>query len=86
MLYLGVSTFVFQYSYNDVGHEKTDLKVFWYDTDFSEFDPDDIIDYIDEKQVSYQKKDGMATRTHTSFDMTKTILQYIYRLLQRQRP
>ena len=53
-------------------HKKTDLKVFvvvipkawpcpsffWYDTDFSEFDSIDIIDYILEKSVSYQKKDG----------------------------
>ncbi len=28
---------------------------FWYDTDFSEFDSADIIDYILEKSVSYQK-------------------------------
>ncbi len=41
-------------------HEKTHLKVFfWYDTDFSEFDSADIIDYI-EKSVSYQKKDGRS--------------------------
>ncbi len=53
-------------------HEKTDLKVFvvvilnegwvrpcfWYDTDFSEFDSVEIIDYILEKSVSCQKKDG----------------------------
>ncbi len=31
---------------------------FWYDTDFSEFSSADIIDYILEKSVSYQKKDG----------------------------
>ncbi len=31
---------------------------FWYDTDFSEFDSTDIIDYILKKSVSYQKKDG----------------------------
>ncbi len=31
---------------------------FWYDTDFSEFDSADIIDYILEKSVSYQKKHG----------------------------
>ncbi len=31
---------------------------FWYDTDFSEFDSADIIDYILEKLVSCQKKDG----------------------------
>ncbi len=51
---------------HDACHEKTDLKVFvvvipsffWYDTDFSEFDSADIIDYILEKLVSYQKKYG----------------------------
>ncbi len=58
---------------DDTRHEKTDLKVFvvvipkerwprpssfWYDTDFSEFNSDGIIDYILEKSVSYQKKDG----------------------------
>ncbi len=32
--------------------------IFWYDTDFSEFDSADIIDYILEKSLSYQKKDG----------------------------
>ncbi len=32
--------------------------LFWYDTDFSEFDSADIIDCILEKSVSYQKKDG----------------------------
>ncbi len=31
---------------------------FWYDTDFLEFDSADIIDYILEKSVSYQKEDG----------------------------
>ncbi len=31
---------------------------FWYDTDFSEFDSADIIDYILKKSVSYQKKGG----------------------------
>ena len=31
---------------------------FWYDTDFSEFDSADIIDYILEKLVSCQKKGG----------------------------
>ena len=41
----------------DVCHEKTDLEVFWYDTDFSEFDSADIKDHILEKSVSYQKKD-----------------------------
>ncbi len=35
---------------------------FWYDTDFLEFDSADIIDYILEKSVSYQKNDG---RGHT---------------------
>ncbi len=30
---------------------------FWYDTDFSEFDSADIIDYIFRKSMSYQKKD-----------------------------
>ncbi len=36
---------------------------FWHDTDFSELDSADIIDYILEKSVSYQKKDrrGMIT-------------------------
>ncbi len=42
----------------DARHEKTDLKVFWYDSDFSEFDSADIIDFILEKSVSHQKKDG----------------------------
>ena len=53
---------------HDTHHEKTDLKVFslsyqkkdgrvWHDTNFSEFDSADIIDYILEKSVSYQKKD-----------------------------
>ena len=32
--------------------------IFWYDTDFSEFDSVDIIDYILEKSVAFQKKDG----------------------------
>ncbi len=53
-------------------HEKTDLKVFvtviskvhtsffWYDTNVSEFDSADIIDYILKKSVSYQKKDGCS--------------------------
>ena len=40
--------------------------LFWYDTDFSEFDPVDIIDYILEKSVSYQKKDGCG-HAHPSF-------------------
>ncbi len=31
---------------------------FWYDTDFSEFESADIIDYILKKYVSCQKKDG----------------------------
>ncbi len=31
---------------------------FWYDTDFSEFDSADIVDYILKKSLSYQKKDG----------------------------
>ncbi len=35
---------------------------FWYDNDFSEFDSADIVDYILEKSVSYQKKDGRAQR------------------------
>ncbi len=39
---------------------------FWYDTNFSEFDSADLIDYILEKSVSYQK------RAHPSFGMTKT--------------
>ncbi len=52
-------------------HEKIDLNVFvvvipkegwarmvWYDTDLSEFDSADIIEYILEKSVSYKKKDG----------------------------
>ncbi len=42
----------------DVRHEKTDLKArpsfFSYDTNFSQFDSADIIDYILEKSVSYQ--------------------------------
>ncbi len=58
-----------RYSYTpDVCHEKIDLEVFvvvipmkdgcaWYETDFSEFDSADIIDYILEKLVSCQKKD-----------------------------
>ncbi len=33
---------------------------FWYDTDFSEFDSADIIDYILQKLVSCQKKDGCS--------------------------
>ena len=32
--------------------------IFWYGTDFSEFDSADIIDYILEKSESCQKKDG----------------------------
>ena len=54
----------------DACHEKTDLKAFvvvipkegWarYDTDFSEFDSADNIDYILENSVSYQKKDDRA--------------------------
>ncbi len=32
----------------------------WYDTNFSEFDSADIIDYILEKSVSCQKKDGRS--------------------------
>ncbi len=31
---------------------------FWYDTNFSEFNSVDIIDYTLEKSVSCQKKDG----------------------------
>ncbi len=30
----------------DARHEKTDLKVFWYDTDFLEFESFDFIDHI----------------------------------------
>ncbi len=41
----------------DTRHEKTD---------FSEFDPADIIAYILEKSVSCQKKDGRG-HTHPSF-------------------
>ncbi len=36
---------------------------FWYGIDFSEFDSADIIDYILEKSVSCQKKDGRGNRT-----------------------
>ncbi len=39
---------------------------FWYDTDFSEFDSADNIDYIIEKSVSCQKKDG-RDHAHLSF-------------------
>ncbi len=61
-------------------HEKTDLKVFvvvipkegWYDTDFSEFDSADIIDYILKKSVSYQKKDGRGHTRPSFFGMTTT--------------
>ncbi len=38
---------------------------FWYDTDFSEFDSADIIDYILENPLSYQKKDGCSHTTKT---------------------
>ncbi len=64
----------------DVLHEKIDLKVFvvvipkegwarffWYDTDFSDFDSADIIDYIFEKSVSYQKKDGCGHALRSIF-------------------
>ncbi len=33
---------------------------FWYDTDFSEFDYADMIDYILKKSVSYPTKDGRS--------------------------
>ncbi len=68
---LELSLFKLHLLYNtfDTRHEKTDLKAFfvvipkgesffWYDADFSEFDSADSIDYILEKSVSYQKKDG----------------------------
>ena len=48
----------------DACHEKTDLKVFVVvipkggSESESEFDSADVIDYILEKSVSYQKKDG----------------------------
>ena len=51
---------------------------FWYDTDFSEFDSADIKDYILEKSVSYQKKDGHG-HVHPSFfwyDNDKDLLVY----------
>ncbi len=38
---------------------------FWYDTDFSEFDSADLINYILEKSVSYHKKDGRGRMTTT---------------------
>ncbi len=44
---------------------------FWYDTDFSEFDPE-IIDYILEKSVSYQKKDEHGHVHPSFFWMTTT--------------
>ncbi len=40
--------------------------LFWYDTDFPEFDSADNIDYILEKLVSYQEKDGRG-HTRASF-------------------
>ena len=43
---------------NKDGHAWTHPSFFWYDTDISEFDSADIIDYILEKSVPYQKKDG----------------------------
>ncbi len=68
-----------KYCLNDVRHKKTDLKVFvvvipkegWArvaaDTDFSELDSADFIDYILEKSVSYQKKDGHGHVRPSSF-------------------
>ena len=40
--------------------EKDGLRpsLFWYETDFSEFDSADVIDFILERPVSYQKKEG----------------------------
>ncbi len=63
---------------NDARHGKTDLKIFvvsyqkkdGYDTDFSEFDCAEIIDYILEKSVSDQKKDGNDKVLKVCFLMT----------------
>ncbi len=52
--------------YRAIEDRQTDPSFFWYDTDFSEFDSADIIDYILEKSVSYQKKDGRG-HSHPSF-------------------
>ncbi len=65
-------------------HEKTDLKVFviviqkegsfcWYDTDSSEFGSADNTDYILEKSVSYQKKDGRDKDLKVCFLVTRVI-------------
>ncbi len=54
------------------GHAWSRPSFFWYDTDFSEFDFADIIDYILEKSVSYQNKDGCGHARHPSFGMTTT--------------
>ena len=48
------------YHVKRVTRKQTVAILFWYDTDFSEFISSDIIDYIPEKSVSYQKKDGRS--------------------------
>ncbi len=53
-----------------LSYQKARPSFFWYDTNFSEFDSANLIDYILEKSVSYQKND-----TDFSFGMrtTKTL-------------
>ena len=52
-------SFSLSYSKKDGGAWPRPL-FFWYDTDFSEFDSADIKDYILEKSVSCQNKDGCS--------------------------